>query len=50
VAESEAVTEEAAPEAAMESESGAAAAEAEAAADEKHEHEPEVGSAPETTE
>jgi N utilization substance protein A len=65
VAESEAVTEEAAPEDAMESESGAAAAEAEqaaapdstaataeaeAAADEKHEHEPEVGSAPETTE
>ncbi len=64
-AESEAVAEEAAPEAAVESESGEAAAEAEqaaapdstgataeteAASDEKHEHEPELGSAPETTE
>jgi len=59
-AEGEAVTEEAGPEAAVESESGEAAAEAEqaaapdsttaAASDEKHEHEPEVGSAPETTE
>jgi N utilization substance protein A len=61
-AEGEVVVEEAEPEAAAESESGEAAVEAqeaapdstsataEAAADEKHEHEPEVGSAPETTE
>jgi N utilization substance protein A len=64
-AESDAVTEEAAPEAGVESESGEAAAEAEqaaapdsteatveaeAASNEKHEHEPEAGSAPETTE